>query len=44
MLCEDLDVLDVVEDDGREGDVVDEHDPPSDENTVAADTRHYDPH
>ena len=44
MLCKDLDVLDVVEDDGREGDVVYEHDSPGDEDAVAANTRHHDPH
>ena len=37
MLCEDFDILDVVEDDRRQGYIVDQHDSPGDEDAVAAD-------
>ena len=42
MLCKDFYIFDVIKDDGRESDVVNQHDPPGDEDAVAADAGdHY---
>ena len=42
MLCKDFYVFDVIEDDGRESDVVDKHDTPGDEDAIAADAGDHD--